>query len=93
MVKPVHITELRQFIDELRARYNLPVFSWTDAGLSSGTGIKIEHINELRSALLAAYPPAGHSPPSFTDPVLVAGETPIKAVHLMEIRAAIAAIY
>ena len=47
---------------------------------------------ELRSALAAVYTAAGRSAPRWTDPAPVRGRTAIRAVHLMELRAAVAAL-
>ena len=50
------------------------------------------HLLELRSALGAAHSVAGPRAPRWTDPVPVAGATPIRAAHLMELRADVVAL-
>ena len=47
---------------------------------------------ELRSAINEAYIAAERAVPGYTDRTIVAGVTPIKAVHLMEVRAAVVAL-
>ena len=44
------------------------------------------HITDLRAALGAARNALGLLPVNYTDPTLSAGTTPIKAVHIQEIR-------
>ena len=55
------------------------------------TTIRAVHITELRTGLEEAYPAAGLTPPTYTDPHLAAGST-MKAVHISEIRAAVVAL-
>jgi hypothetical protein len=93
-VKVVHVMELRQQIDELRARYSLPGFAWTDGTLQAGvTPVKVIHLVELRTALGEVCAVAGETPPVYTDPALVAGRTVVSAAHLAEIRALIARLW
>ncbi|HEX7486148.1 MAG TPA: hypothetical protein VF332_08355 [Vicinamibacterales bacterium] len=94
LVKAVHVTELRQRIDELRARYGLAAFGWTDALSTAGvTPFKAVHVTELRTALGGVYVAAGETPPGYTDPTVVAGTTVVTAAHLAEIRSAIARLW
>ena len=87
-VKAIHFTELRMRIDVLRREVGLAPFPWTDAALTTGvTSVKRTHLLELREALAAAYSAAGQATPGWTD-----AATPIKAVHLMELRAAVVAL-
>ena len=93
-VKAVHFTELRTRIDELRAAEGLRRFAWTDAVLRAGvTRVRLGHLLELRFALGAAYAAAGRPAPPWTDAAPpVGGRTPIRAAHLMELRAAVIAL-
>ena len=50
------------------------------------------HLTELRAALSEAYAAAGRAAPAYTDPVVTPGATVIRAAHLMELRAAVAAL-
>ena len=87
-VKAIHFTELRMRIDVLRREVGLAPFPWTDAALTTGvTSVKRTHLLELREALAAAYSAAGQATPGWTD-----AATPIKAVHLTELRAAVVAL-
>jgi len=89
-VKAVHITELRTLIDAARAVRGLPPFSWNNSSLT-GTLFLASNILELRTALAQAYVAASIGPPSYTDAALTS-TTVIKAVHIMELRAAVRAL-
>ena len=91
-VKAVHFRELRLRIDALRTKAGLAPFPWTDAALTTGSSVRRTHLLELREALAAAYSAAGQAAPGWTDPAPVAGATPIKALHLMQLRAAVIAL-
>jgi hypothetical protein len=54
--------------------------------------VKGTHIAELRSALNDVYTALRRTGPTFTDPALPPGATIIKALHIMELRAAILAL-
>ena len=56
------------------------------------TPIGFVHLVELRSALAAAYRAAGRPVPRWTDPSPVARTTPVRAVHVMELRACVVAL-
>lgn len=92
-VKAAHIVELRTQIDSGLAACGLPAQTWTNATLTprSSKIAKVD-IDDLRAAttnLVNAYraqaslPP---SPPVYTDPVITAQTTPIKAAHINELR-------
>ena len=55
------------------------------------TPVKRAHVLEMREALAAAYSAVGETVPVWTD-VTLTGETPIRATHLMELRAAVIAL-
>jgi RHS repeat-associated protein len=84
-IKAVHLTELRDAVNQLRARAGLQATVWTDSQLT-GILIKAVHIVELRTALNAARTALGLSNPAYTDPTLNAGSTTIKAAHIQELR-------
>jgi photosystem II stability/assembly factor-like uncharacterized protein len=91
-VRQVHITELRQCIDSLRARHSLPAFAWTDSPLVAGdTPVKALHLQEQRTALSAVYAAAGRTPPTWAEPITEGAA--IKAAHVSELRAAVLAIW
>ncbi len=86
-VRAIHITELRQLVDTVRAACELPRFHWTDRIVRIGeTPIKAVHLTELRSALAQAYGACSLTPPTYTDPVIVRGMTPVAALHWTELR-------
>jgi hypothetical protein len=90
-IRAIHIVELRQVIDELRVRYGLTRYAWTDSTLVPGvTQPKVSHVAELRTALAAVYTTAGRQAPTFTDATLQPGAMPIRAAHLTELRSAVA---
>jgi hypothetical protein len=92
-VMAVHLSELRQRVNELRAALGLTAVTWTDATLGSGTTpIRAVHLAELRAAVAGLYAAAGRTPPTYTDPSPAAGTTVIAAAHVNEIRAALNAI-
>lgn len=91
-IKAVHITELRERIDRLRARYAIPAFAWSDATLTAGeTPIRAQHVLELRAALRSVYSAASRSAPTYTDADLGAG-TISKGVHITQLRNAVEAL-
>ncbi len=92
-VKAAHITELRQAVNTLRARYMLAAATWTDQTLTVGSSaIRAVHIVELRTALSVAYQAAGRTPPSYTRSALTAGTT-ITSTDISELRAAVLALW
>ena len=92
--KVVHLTELRQAINTLRAQFNLGSFAWTDATLLPGvTAIKAVHLVELRAALDAVYVAAGRLVPTYTHTTVTGGATVITALDIAELRAAVLAIW
>jgi hypothetical protein len=93
-VKARHITELRQAIDELRARAALGSFGWTDASIVPGvTEVKAVHLTELRTALNAVYAAAAQSPPTYAHTIVTGGATIITAEDITELRAAVVSIW
>ena len=93
-VKAVHITELRQAINNLRARYSLAAFAFTDATLTAGTTVvKAAHIHELRTALAAVYTAAGTAVPRYTRSTITARLSVVSAADVAELRAAVLNIW
>jgi hypothetical protein len=93
VIKAVHLTELRQAINTLRADHQLPAFGFTDATLTPHvTVVRALHIEELRAALHEVYEVMGRAVPAITDPTLIEGVTTIKRAHIVELRDAIKAV-
>jgi hypothetical protein len=88
-VKAVHLTELRTAANALRSTAGLAAASFTDPSLSVGSNIRKVHIEELRAAIVAARTALGLSTLSFADPTLTAQSTPIKALHIQQLRTAL----
>ncbi|HEX8618773.1 MAG TPA: hypothetical protein VF911_14410 [Thermoanaerobaculia bacterium] len=85
-IKAVHLAELRQAVNALRAAAGLAPATFTDPTLSSAVPIKAAHIQELRTAITQARVPLGLSNTTFTDAVLTAQTTKVRAVHVAELR-------
>ena len=83
VIRAIHLTQLRQAVNAMRAAAGLAAVTWTDP---SPTGVKVRavHITELRNALTPALAAFGRSA-TYTDPVLNPG-MPVKAVHFQELR-------
>ena len=88
-IKAIHLTELRLAIDQARARRALSGTAWVDPMIVPGvTSVKAVHVTQMRTALSEAYAAAGRTPPAFSDS-LVAGQSPVRATHIAELRAAV----
>ena len=61
-------------------------------GKDTKTAVRAVHLRELRTALSEAYVGGGRTAPVYTDPVIVALFTPVKAVHFTELQAAVVAL-
>ncbi len=83
-VKAVHMTELRQAVNAVRAAANLSAATWTDPTLSTSVTIKAVHVTEMRSNLDAALTALGITTSAYTDPSLTG--IAIKKVHVDEVR-------
>ena len=87
-IKAVHVTELRERVNDLRKAHGLPPYVWSDPNIRPGvTPVKAMHLTQLRLALNEAYDAAGLNRPRYTE-VVEAG-IPIKAEHIDELRRAV----
>jgi hypothetical protein len=88
VVKAAHITQLRTAVNAVRTLAGLGAFAFTDSGLAALTPVRAAHINDLRTALNAALTTLTLSNVTFADSPLVsgAGGTPIKKVHITDLR-------
>jgi Hydrazine synthase alpha subunit middle domain len=84
-VKSVHMTELRQAINAMRAAAGLLPLTY---GESAGTGtlVKANHWTELRTGLTQARAQLGLMNGPFTDPSLTPGVKAVRVVHVQELR-------
>ncbi|HSC71939.1 MAG TPA: hypothetical protein VLH58_11330, partial [Candidatus Methylomirabilis sp.] len=85
-IKAVHFTELREAINTLRIRYHLPAFTWSQTPPARGMLVTRTPLLDLRTALDQAYTAASRTHAAYTDSAVIAGTTPIRAVHLNELR-------
>ena len=76
---------LRVAVNAVRAAANLLASVFTDQSLA-GVVVKRAHLVEIRVALDAARQALGLPPASYTDPVITAGATLIRAAHWLELR-------
>ena len=84
--------------DAVRAlnEHRMIVANWRvspDATTGTGRTIRAADFRSLRERIDALRTRAGLSPFAWTDPVLIPGVTPIKAVHMRELRAALGGVY
>ncbi len=76
MIKAVHVTEIRDAINMVRAIAGLGSASWTDPSLA-GVFVKAIHVSEMRSALDPALSALGCAPLSYRP--IAAGDTVLAA--------------
>lgn len=84
-IKAIHFTEARAAVNAMRdAAGMLPVDA--DPTIAVGLPVKAQHLTDLRTLLNAARVAAGLSALAFTDPTITPFVTPVKAVHVQEVR-------
>ena len=84
IIKAVHIDEVRQAVNAMRATAGLGAASFTDSALA-GVAVKTAHVQELRTALNQARTTLALTALGFTDPTLTSTTT-VKAAHIQELR-------
>jgi hypothetical protein len=87
-VKFLHLTELRDGVNAVRALAAMPPVDFDD-GVLAGSAIKAAHVATLRDALAAARTALGLPATAYADPTLTPGASAIRSVHLQEIRDAV----
>jgi hypothetical protein len=85
VIKAVHLAELRQAVDAVRAAAAVGAFSYTDSA-DPGVTVRLVHLTELRSALDAARSALGI--PTVTWSAVSPGST-VLAAHFTELRNAL----
>ncbi|HSP17232.1 MAG TPA: hypothetical protein VLV78_20990 [Thermoanaerobaculia bacterium] len=85
-IRAVHMTDLRSAINLVRTLAALGSATLTDATLDSSVTVKRVHLTELRDALDAARATLGLPALTYTDSTITAQSTPIRAVHITELR-------
>ena len=83
IIKAVHLLELRQAVNSVRAAAGLAAATFTDP---APTLVKAVHLDELRNALTPARTLLGVPTISYTEPALGSGTTVVKAAHLQQVR-------
>lgn len=81
-IKLQHMTQLRAATNALCAAAGIA----SPVSPTLTTTISASHVSELRTGLNSAMAALGLPVLPFTDPVLTSGVTPIKAIHMQEIR-------
>ena len=84
-IKALHITEMRQAVNAIRAAAGIGAMTFTDSSLS-GVVVKAVHFQELRDGLTQARSSLALPALTFTDPTLTQGVTVVKAAHMQELR-------
>lgn len=88
IVKAVHFTELRSVTNAARAAlgWNALTFSGT---IAVGQTVLRSHLIDLRAAVDAVHAGAEMPAVSYTDPSVIVSVTPIRALHILDLRAAL----
>ena len=93
-VRAVHVVELRQGIDRLRAFVGLNAFPWTDTSVTARSStIKAAHVTDLRAALASTYAAQGLTAPTWTPATVTARSTVITAAQIAALRSALVAAW
>ena len=85
-IKAVHINELRTAVNAMRAAMGSGAALYTDPVLAAGNSIRTLHITDLRIYLDAARTALGLTAVVYTDPSLTAGVTPVRRLHIVDLR-------
>ncbi|MBI2821380.1 MAG: fibronectin type III domain-containing protein [Acidobacteria bacterium] len=86
-VRAVHVSELRQAVNSVRACARLAASSWSNLALA-GDPVYAADVQELRDSLGPALSALGTQTPAYTDNPVATG-TAIKKVHVDELRQAV----
>lgn len=89
VIKAAHLTQLRTAVNAVRTLAGMSPASFTDTTLDPTIFVKRLHVTELRAALDTARSPLALNPMSYTDPTITASSTPIKAIHIQDLRAGV----
>lgn len=85
-IRAIHVTEMRARIDAVRNHIGMASFAWRDT-VTALTAVRAIHIADLRTALTEAFVFTAREAPAFRDPVLSSGVTPIRRIHIEDLRA------
>ena len=87
--RAAHFTELLSAVNAVRGLAGLGAVAFSAPAPAAGTTIRAQHLVDLRSGLAPARAVIGLPEVILTDPTIVPGSTPIKAAHLIELRAGV----
>jgi uncharacterized repeat protein (TIGR01451 family) len=87
-MRALHINELRNAVNAVRAAAGLAPWSFTDSPLAAGMAVRPVHFMEMRSALDEARALLGLISLGYGEATIPAGST-IKAAHVRELRAGV----
>lgn len=83
-VRASHVTQLRTYMNTVRAAAGMTAFTWTNPSLATGSTIAGADFQNLRDAFSTAYVNAGGAAPAWDDPSLPG--VLIKAIHMQQLR-------
>lgn len=85
-IKLVHFTELLTAVNATRVLAGLGTIAFTAPTPSTSVTVRRQHLLDLRAALDAARSTLALPALTYTDPVVIARTTRVKAVHITEVR-------
>ncbi len=85
IVKAAHFTEWRTAVNAARAALGWQALTFSGT-IAAGQTVLRSHLLDLRAAVDAVRAGAGMAPVSYTDPTVTASVTPIRAVHVVDLR-------
>jgi hypothetical protein len=88
VVKAAHFTELRSAVNAARAALGWGALTFSGT-IAAGQAVLRSHLIDLRTAVDAARAGAGMASASYTDPTVTVNVTPIRALHILDLRAAL----
>jgi hypothetical protein len=87
-VKAAHFTELRSAVNAARGAIGWGTMTFNGT-ITAGQTVLRSHLLDLRAAVDAVRAGAGMSSVTYTDSTVTASITPIRALHILDLRAAL----
>ncbi|PYQ31945.1 MAG: hypothetical protein DMF56_02270 [Acidobacteria bacterium] len=88
IVRANHLTELRNAVNAARAALGWAALTFNGT-ITPGQTVLRSHLIDIRTALDAVRTGAGMAAASYNDPTVTVNVTPIRAVHILDLRAAL----
>jgi hypothetical protein len=88
IVKAAHLTELRSAVNAARTALGWGTLTFNGT-IAPGQPVLRSHLVDLRAAVDAVRAGAGMSPVVYADPTVTVSVTPIRALHVLDLRAAL----